>query len=332
MAIGPRTDRKLCLHSENFSESREFDLDEAEPRRMHHWSDYVRGVALTLQQHGHRLAGANLLISGEIPLGAGLSSSAALEVATALALAQNSGVKLDPLELTLLCQKAESEFVGMRCGIMDQFVSCFGRAQHALLLDCRSLEYELVPLPPQVRLVVCDTQVKHELAGGAYNERRQDCETGVGILSRFLPQLRALRDVTLESLEQHRAELPETVYRRCLHVVAENGRVLRARESLARGDLEEFKQLMAQSHQSLKNNYEVSCKELDLLVDLAGQMEGVWGARLTGAGFGGSTINLVATPQLETFRACVSEGYRKATGLRARIYVCEAAEGAGSYL
>src|SRR6185503_1758376 len=219
VTVWPRDDRKLQIRSENFDDEIEFDLDEPDPAPRGHWSDYVVGVAVILERTGYRLRGARLDIRGEVPLGSGLSSSAAVEVATACVLTANSDLAIDRRELALLCQRAENEFVGARVGIMDQFVSLFGKEQKALLLDCRSLEFKLLPLPDTVNLVICNTMVKHELASSAYNERRAQCEAGVRHLARFLPHVKALRDVTLAELEEFGRDLPEVVYRRCRHVV-----------------------------------------------------------------------------------------------------------------
>ncbi|HJS23804.1 MAG TPA: galactokinase, partial [Pyrinomonadaceae bacterium] len=244
----------------------------------------------------------------------------------------HSGLHIDKRELALLCQRAENEFVGARVGIMDQFVSLFGQAHKALLLDCRSLEFRLLPLPDKVRLVICNTMVKHELASSAYNERRAMCEAGVKYLAQFYPNVTALRDVTLEQLKQHRNGLPEVVYRRCRHVIMENARVLAAAEALEQGDLNGFGKLMAESHQSLRDDYEVSSEELDRMVELAQNVEGVYGARMTGGGFGGCTVNLVRTEKVERFRAHVAEGYEQITKIKPEIYITTAANGAEEFL
>jgi galactokinase len=295
IAVAPRDDRKLVVNSTNFPDSIEVDLQAGKPSPRNHWTDYVVGVAVMLERAGHRLRGANLLAHGEVPIGAGLSSSAAIEVASALALLSVSGLGMKRADLAELCKRAENEFVGARCGIMDQFISCCGRAEHALLLDCRSLDYRLLPLPHEVSLVICNTMVKHELASGEYNARRAECEEGVRRLSCFLPHVRALRDVSLSDLERYAASLPATIYKRCRHVVTENERVTDAARSLERGDLPAFGKLTHDSHRSLRDDYQVSCSQLDLLVDLAGESPGVLGARMTGGGFGGCTINLVRT-------------------------------------
>jgi galactokinase len=332
VTILPLAERRLQIHSENFDEHFEFDLDDSQPEARENWSDYVVGVAVMLERAGHRLRGGQLNIRGEVPIGSGLSSSAALEVATAVALAANSDLRIDRVELARLCRKAENEFVGAQVGIMDQFASLFGESNNALLLDCRSLEFKLLPLSSDAKLVVCNTMVKHELASSAYNERRSQCEEGVRRLSAVLPNVRALRDVTPNQLEQHRNELPSVIYRRCKHIVTENERVLAAAEALKQTDLQGFGKLMNESHQSLRDDFEVSCVELDLMVELARSVDGVFGARMTGGGFGGCTVNLVERDKVDAFKSRVLGGYHDATGLHPEIYVCSAVNGAEEIL
>src|SRR5713101_772304 len=250
VAAGRREDRTIRAVSEGFSGALEFSLD-LTPKRQGNWTDYVAGVAATLEAAGYRLRGANLLIHGEVPVGSGLSSSAAIEVATALALLKNSDLFMEPMQLALLCQRAENEFVGMRCGIMDQFTSCYGRAGHALLLDCRSLEFRLLALPPKVHLIICNTMVRHELAASEYNARRAECEEGVRKLGEVLPGIRALRDVTLAQLQEHRSRLNDQVFRRCRHIITENDRVCQAGSAFQTGAVGELRRLMADSHRSL---------------------------------------------------------------------------------
>jgi galactokinase len=332
IALAPRDDRKLSIYSENFCERVEFDISVidgsgARPRPAAHWSDYVCGVAVALEQAGYPLRGGDMIIRGEVPIGSGLSSSAALEVAVGYALLDASDHTVDRVELAKLCQRAENEYVGMRCGIMDQFISCCGHAGRALLLDCRSLDYRSLPLPGVARLVVCNTMVKHELASGEYNRRRAECEDGVERLARFLPDARALRDVTPDELERHGRELPEVVYRRCRHVIGENARVMAAAAALEQNDLAAFGRLMSESHRSLSDDYQVSCDELNLLVELAGRVEGVYGARMMGGGFGGCVISLVAAESVAEFERVVAQGYQQAAGRAPEIYVCDTAEG-----
>ena len=327
VSIQPRDDRKLVISSDTFAESVEFELDEATHTARHHWSDYIRGVAVMLEREGHRLRGADLEIRSDVPIGSGLSSSAALEVATAYALLESIGVAIDPIELARLCQRAENDFVGMRCGIMDQFISCLGRAGNALMLDCRSLEYRLLPLPEDVRLVICNTMVKHELAASTYNERRAECEAGVRHFAKSKPSVRALRDMTIAGLERHHTELDGTILKRCHHVISENERVIKAATALEERNLMAFGELMAESHRSLRDDYEVSCAELDTMVDLANQVEGVYGARMTGGGFGGCTVNIVAADSVQRFKQAVADGYEQATGIAPDIFVCSTSNG-----
>lgn len=334
IAIAPRSDRKLVVYSENYSDQVEFDLDHLPAKRAGHWSDYVVGVAKMLVHAGKELRGAHLLVDGNVPQGAGLSSSASIEVAVGYALLDLAnpaieGESLDRTKLALLCQRAENEFVGARCGIMDQFVSSHGERGKALLLDCRSLEYRQLPLPDGVALAVCNTMVKHSIAQGEYNQRRAECEAGMRVLSKHLPNARALRDVTLEALEAYGRELPDVVMRRCRHVIGENARVLHAASALELGDLTAFGKLMRESHRSLRDDFEVSCAELDLMVELAEQAEGVYGTRMTGGGFGGCTIALVRADCVEAFRQTVQHGYKRGTGCKPEIYVCSAADGVG---
>jgi len=332
VAAGPRDDRKLSVYSIDYNEGRHFDLDDIALSPTGHWSDYVRGVAGVLQASGNAVRGANLVIKGEVPIGAGLSSSAAIEVASALALLTTSGLTWSRIQMALACQRAEHEYVGTKCGIMDQFISCCGRANHALLLDCRSLDCELLKIDDSIRIVVCNTMVKHDLAAGEYNRRRADCEMGVRFLQQFMPEIRALRDVTLSQLAEYGTGLAPVTYRRCRHVISENARVLEAANALKKSELARFGVLMGESHRSLRDDYEVSCNELDLMVKLANQCGGVYGARMTGGGFGGCTVNLVDADAVEEFKATVAREYKSATGLHPEIYVCTAADGAGEII
>jgi galactokinase len=328
VAIAPREDRLLVIFSENFNEATEFNLDRYAPHGNGHWSDYVRGVAVELMQAGYKLRGANLLIASDLPVGSGLSSSAAVEVAAALALLSIIDVTMGRVQLAKLCQRAENEYVGARVGIMDQFISANGRANHALMLDCRSLDFRLLPLPEHVRLVIANTMVKHSIASGEYNARRAECETAARLLARRIAGVHALRDVTLADVERFRHDLPDTVYKRARHVVSENERVLRAAEALERGDLRAFGQLMRQSHLSLRDDYEVSSEELDVMVEIAAKLPGCYGARMTGGGFGGCTVNLVEADAVAAFTTELAERYEQATNRTPQIYTCAAANGA----
>jgi galactokinase len=332
VAISSREDRQLIIQSEQFPGHFIFDLDDLPKRSTGAWCDYVLGVAVVLQQAGHSLKGSNLLVQGEIPIGAGLSSSASVEVACALALMSFNGVALPIIEVARLCQRSENTFIGARVGIMDQFVSCLGRAEHALILDCRSLEFELVPIPQRVRMVICNTMVKHQHAGGEYNQRRKECEEGVGMLAKWYPDLRALRDLSLDQLVQHSKEIPERIYKRCRHVVEENQRVREGARYLQAGNLIGFGELMRKSHRSLRDLYEVSCRELDIMTEVAEGLPGYYGGRMTGGGFGGCTLNLVEATDAEAFADRISCRYESATGIKPAIYICSAADGAVAQL
>ena len=327
LAISPRSDSTINIRSRAFTEPVSIVLN-GDLRPRHAWSDYVVGIIDQIRHSGKNLTGADILIQSEVPMGSGLSSSAAIEVAAGFSLLKTNNYSIDRTELALLCQRAENLFVGMRCGIMDQFISCNGTIDHALMLDCRSLAFRLLPLSPASRMVICNTMVKHEHASGEYNKRRDECETGVLLLREFLPQIRALRDVSAHDLEQYRDKLPQVIYRRCRHVVTENERVQHAATALEQHDMKKFGVLMGQSHASLRDDYQVSSHELDVMVEIAQKQSGVFGARMTGGGFGGCTINLVEASQAERFRDNVATEYKKATGLSPEIYISTAADGA----
>jgi galactokinase len=327
VAAAARADRRLRVRSLRGDVEAEFDLDDPDPTPRRDWSDYVRGVAVMLAKAGHPLRGADLLIDSTVPVGAGLSSSAALEVSVGYALLDLAGIKADRKQLALTCQRAENEFVGMRCGIMDQFISCHGQAAHALLLDCRSLGFRLVPIDPSVRVVICNSMVHHELAGGEYNLRRADCERGVALLAPLLPGIHALRDVSFAQLEAHRDVLPDVTYRRCRHVVTENARVEEAGAALEAGHVAAFGRLMNESHVSMRDDYEISCLEIDILVDLAWAIEGVLGSRMTGGGFGGCTVSLVRADAVQRFGERLAAGYVARTGITPQLFVCSPGDG-----
>jgi len=328
IAIARRGDRRLLITSENYAESVEFDLDHMPVSARGHWSDYVAGVVRLLDSVLGGLYGANLIIHGNVPQGAGLSSSASLEVAVCKALLEISGKTLEGVSVAQLCQRAENEFVGARCGIMDQFVSVHGKRNHALRLDCRTLEFQQVPVPPGVGLVICNTMVRHSVAAGEYNKRRAECEAAARFFAERVPGAKALRDVTPEDFEKFGGQLPEVIRKRCRHVLTENSRVLEAAKAMQSADLGLFGRLMENSHTSLRDDFEVSCEELDLMVRLAQQNEGVYGARMTGGGFGGCTINLVREDHAKGLQVKVAAEYERATGRVPEIYVSAAADGA----
>jgi galactokinase len=333
MAVEPSDSSPVRLISLDFNQRSEFDLNfriEREPAAP--WSNYVRGVAWVLLDvlapTELKLGGFQAVLSGDVPIGAGLSSSAALEVAAARAFQTVNQLAFGDVELAVICQRAEREFVGVNCGIMDQFISLLGRRDHALLIDCRSLDYRAVPLPSDVRVVVMDTGVRRGLTASAYNERRSQCEGGVRLLQRRLPHIRALRDVTSADLARYGSDLPPIVLRRCRHVVGENQRVLDGVVALERGDVGAFGAAMNASHVSLRDDYEVSCPELDMLTETAWLQPGCLGARMTGAGFGGCTVNLVRADAIDDFVGAVQAAYQARVGRVPAVLVCQAEDGA----
>ena len=337
VAISPRTDGRILAHSVNYEERLDKSVNELlddgyntlRGGREVHWSDYPAGVLWALREHGVAVdKGFSLTIAGDVPLNAGLSSSASVEVATALAVLGTVGVKLQSTKIALLCQRAENAFVGANCGIMDQFVSCCGQQDHAVMLDCRWLEFKLTPIPKDVRIVICNSMVKHSVAGGEYNTRRAEIEKGTEILSSHRAEIKALRDATVGDLAKWGNEMPSNVLKRCRHVVTENARVLAAAEAFRVSNLTHFGELMRQAHISLRDDFEASCKEIDILVELAVKLTGCFGARLTGGGFGGCTVNLVDANHVEEFTAAMRAGYLEATGIKAEIYTSRASDGA----
>jgi galactokinase len=328
VAIGGRDDNRLVMFSGTVAGECAFPLDRLYPTERRSWTDYLVGVASLLQSRGETLRGANLAIHGNVPRGAGLSSSAALEMSTAFALTGFNGISLPPVEIITLCQRAEHEFAGVHCGIMDQFIACLGRRSHALMLDCRSLAYELIPLPPGVTLVVCDTTVRRALASSEYNKRRQECAAAVSTLAASIPGLSSLRDVSEAQLEEYGSRLDPLVRMRCRHVVTENARVTRSTVALRRGDLSEFGKLMYESHLSLRVDYEVSCRELDVLVDICAEADGVYGARMTGAGFGGCALCLARDDDAPALIARLQTEYPRMTGRSPSVHICTIDDGA----
>jgi galactokinase len=330
LALRPRADRQVRLFSTEYDEFFEFDLDHLVYNKSMLWTNYVQGVAWSLQEQGLTLTGLDGVISGNVPRGSGLSSSAALEIAAAMGLLTAAGQvdRLSGPQLAQAAQRAENQFVGVNCGIMDQFISMLGAENHALLIDCRSLDYELVPFPWNAALVIGNTKASRSLAGSAYNQRRQECESGVAALQTVLPGIRALRDVTSQQLEDHKALLPTSVYRRCRHVVNENERVMETVAALRQGDLAQVGRLMDASHESLRTDYEVSSPALDAMVEAMRSAPGCYGARLTGAGFGGCAVALVATGGEQAVADAIFDKYPKATNVWPEVYTSRAAQGA----
>ena len=323
IALRPRADGRVVATSLDFEETRDFALD-ALQTGVAHWSEYLKGVAWALIQAGHALRGWEGTLAGDVPIGAGLSSSAALELATARAFAAISGLAWEPTVMARLSQRAENEWVGVNCGIMDQLISAAGKAGHALLMDCRSLETQAVPMPAGATVVVLDTATRRGLVDSAYNERRAQCEAAAKFFG-----MKALRDVSVEQFEAKSGQLDVITRRRARHVVTENARTLQAAAAMRQGDAVTLGQLMNASHVSLRDDFEVSSAELNLMVECALKQAGCLGARMTGAGFGGCAVALVREADAHAFSTQVAADYRAATGLKPDIYVCAAADGAG---
>lgn len=327
VAVAPRADKLVRCLSTEFPDQIEFELS-ADLVPARDWANHIRGMGACLLREEFNLRGADFLIASEVPVGAGLSSSAALEIAVGFAWLKISDQPVDLVNLALTAQQAEHEFVGTQCGIMDQFIACLGKEGYALKIDCRSLESEAVPIDlSNARVVVVNSMVKHDLATGEYNQRRAECEEAVRRLAGHLPGIQSLRDVEMEEFDQWADALPEVIRRRANHVITENARTLAAVEALKRGDLLQFGKLMNASHESLREDYQVSCRELDLLVEIARRCEGVYGARMTGGGFGGCTVNLVKTENVENFIAEITQAYDWMMKVKPEIYVCQASGG-----
>ncbi len=330
VALSPRSDAQLVLHSVDYADSVSYSLDNLPAHGSHHWSDYIAGVAWAMQQRGIHLPGADLTITGDVPRNAGLSSSASLEVASALALLSLTTAQLSGKELALLCQQAENNYVGAPSGIMDQFISVHARSHHALALDSRFLSYEYVALPAHLRLVIANSMVKHSVAGGEYAERRNRVEEGVRVLQQQFPEagIVKLRDVNMDQLNAARGQMSDVVFRACRHIITDSQRVLDACTLLEQERIDAFGELLVQAHASYRDDFEASCPECDVLVERALPLDGCYGSRLTGGGFGGCTVSLVEADQAEAFRAQLLESYQSATGIAADAWICEIAGGA----
>ncbi|HNT55639.1 MAG TPA: galactokinase, partial [Anaerolineaceae bacterium] len=324
---------EVILHARDLGETVCFSLNELDGRRTNsgeplpHWALYPAGVAWAAQQRGLPVAGIEAAYTSDIPIGAGLSSSAAVEVGFAALWRHLCGWAINNLMLAQLSQQAENEYVGVKCGLMDQFACANGLAGHALLFDTRSLDFRPLPLPEGVVIIIADSSIRRRLSGSAYNDRRAACEQAVELLRRDLPDIRALRDVSRDDFQRLAHKLPPVVEKRARHIVEEINRVDAAVGMLSQGDAAGFGRLMLAAHASLRDLYEVSIPELDVLVDIATGLPGCWGARLTGAGFGGCTVNLVQQEQSEAFIHQLKEGYEKATDRQAEVYLCQASRG-----
>jgi galactokinase len=327
-AISPRADGQVVIYAENFGEEMTFAANTLPTGRSGRWSDYPLGVLTILAGEGYEIPPLSLSLWGDVPLSAGLSSSASIEVATAVAVAGLLGAKIPGPLLARLCQRAENEFVGANCGIMDQFISANGAADHALLLDCRDLSFQLTPIPPSVALVIANTMVKHSTGDGEYGSRRAEVEEACRILATHRPEIKFLRDATMADLDAWGHEIPSNALKRARHVITENRRTVAAAEALLQHDLPALGRLMHEAHISYSRDFEASCAEADTMVDLAQDLPGLIGARLTGGGFGGCTINLVEQAHAPEFARTLKERYRNSTGIDPEIFICHASAGA----
>lgn len=327
VGIAKNETRNLNVFGLQYKQQFTMSLDDLKPRKD--WATYLAGMAHHMQKDGAKLEGVDVVIGGDVPLGGGLSSSAAVCSAFGFALNELFCVGLSRMQLALLGQRTEHTFAGVKTGIMDQFASLHGKEEHLMKLDCRSMEYEYIPFHyHDHKIVLVNTMVKHSLASSEYNTRRHECEEGVAILKKHYPEINSLRDVEIEMLDKHKSELPEVVYKRCGYVINENNRLLRGCEVLQNGDLKAFGQLMYQSHEGLSKYYEVSCPELDFLAEQAKGMDYVAGARMMGGGFGGCTINLVQTPAVDKFTALMQQRYENEFGITPEVYVMQIEDGA----
>jgi galactokinase len=327
VGVSKREDQVIQLYAVDFKESFSSSVSTVQPTEKG-WPNYILGVVDQLNNNGYNIGGFNLIIDGDVPLGAGLSSSAAVECATIFALNALFDLRLDKKTMTAFAQKAEHSFAGVRCGIMDQFAGMFGKKDHVIKLDCRSLEFEYVPFQLQgFKLLLLNTNVKHSLASSEYNTRRAQCEQGVAWAKKYHPEVQALRDVSLEMLDKYVKPKDELIYRRCKYVVEENTRLLEGCEDLKRGDIKALGQKMFQTHEGLSRAYEVSCKELDFLVDGVKGEYGVLGARMMGGGFGGCTINLIKEDIIDKVVEEASRRYKAVMGLELTAYTIQVENG-----
>jgi galactokinase len=326
--VSAREDGGAVFYSANYNEEVRFEIASRKRRPSGRWSDYPAGVLWSLRKEGIAVRGFNMSLTGDVPLGAGLSSSASVEVATAMALLGHAGKELPLEKVATLCRRAENEYVGAKSGIMDQFAVAGSVANRAMLLDCRSLEYELLPLPDQVRVVICNSMVKHAVATGEYGDRSAEVEAGQAVLQRERPGVKLLRDATIEDLNACRDLMSAASFKRCRHIITENARVMEARKALLAGDMERFGALMVEAHVSVRDDFAASCEEVDVLVAIAMQQEQCFGARITGGGFGGCSVNVVRADKAERFVATLRQEYAVKTGIDADCFICTPSDGA----
>lgn len=327
-AISPRSDGRSVFYSANYSDVREFDIASLDKTPTGRWSDYPAGVVWSLKQSGISSRGFDMSLEGDVPLGAGLSSSASIEVAVAVAILSQMGRKLSLEELASLCRRAENEYVGAKSGIMDQFIVAGGVEHRAMMLDCRSLQYELLPLPKEVCVVIANSMVKHSVATGDYGNRRDEVEAGQAVLRRERPGIELLRDATLADIEACRDKMSPESFARCKHIITENARVLAAREALLASDMKRFGELMVRAHASMRDDFAASCAEVDTLVEIASRQQGCFGARITGGGFGGCTVNVVKAELADRFVEQVKLEYEQEVGIKADCFISSPSDGA----
>jgi galactokinase len=327
LSITTRDDDQCKIHALDMDDYYECSLDNLE-KSGKHWPDYLLGVVDQLNKGNHKIKGFNCVFGGDIPIGAGLSSSAALEAGLAYALNNIFNLGIDKLSLVKIAQGAENEFVGVRCGIMDQYINIFGKRGNVLRIDCRSLEKDYFPFDyKNISIVLIDTKVSHSLASSEYNQRRKECSSGVKTIQKAYPEIESLRDVSLDMLDEFKNIMDPVIYKRCKYVVEENVRLIKACDALSVHDLNKFGTLMYKTHDGLSRDYEVSCKELDYLVEILKDNENVYGSRMMGGGFGGCTINLIEKQSVETISREVKEKYMKKYGIEANIYVTQISGG-----
>ncbi len=323
LVISPRNDSRCRLYAADMLDGYDFDVRKPE-KSPKGWANYLIGVVDQLNKGRYDFHGFDCAFGGNIPIGAGMSSSAAIEAGLAFILNEVFQLGMERPEIARIAQKSENEFVGVRCGIMDQFANLLSKGKSVFRLDCRSLEYSYYPfMREDLKFVLCDTQVKRKLASSEYNVRRQQCEAGVKVVREHVPAVRSLRDVTFDMLNSYKNELDPIVYKRCHYVLDENQRVELACDCLEHGDYYRFGALLYESHKGLRDEYEVSCPELDMLVEHASEIDGVLGARMMGGGFGGCTLNLVQKEALNEFEEKISTEYLRKTGKKAEIYECD---------
>jgi galactokinase len=326
--VSAREDGRAVFYSANYDEEVGFEIAHLKRTPGGNWSDYPAGVLWSLGEEGVAVPGFSMSLAGDVPLGAGLSSSASIEVATAMALLGQARKELPLEKVATLCRRAENQYVGAKSGIMDQFAVAGCVANRAMLLDCRSLEYQLLPLPDQVRVVICNSMVKHAVATGEYGDRSAEVEAGQAVLRQERPGVKLLRDATLEDLEACRDLMSAASFKRCRHIITENARVMEARKALLAGDMERFGALMVEAHVSVRDDFAASCEEVDVLVAIAMQQTECFGARITGGGFGGCSVNVVRAEAAEQFVATLRREYAAKTGIAADCFVCTPSDGA----